>query len=156
MAGPAPTDFLNLRYAHEYEVTAYVRPPLSGRGDGTEPIVDHAPGILPTPDREYREHTFVRAHYHPGDTDLAWSRITSWRALLTAALDQPPHERITKAAVSGVADSASVDLLAGWLTSRLGLTVSRSTRDVPGATGGQRGPTRDGAGLPGSRPRAAG
>ena len=29
----------------------------------------------------------------PGDTDLAWTRITPWRSLLAAALDQPhPHD----------------------------------------------------------------
>ena len=28
----------------------------------------------------------------PGDTDLAWSRITYWRALLASAVDQAPHE----------------------------------------------------------------
>ena len=29
--------------------------------------------------------------YEPGDTDLSWTRITGWRALLAAALDLP-HE----------------------------------------------------------------
>jgi glucose-6-phosphate dehydrogenase assembly protein OpcA len=77
----------------------------------------------------------LRARYHPGDTDLAWSRITSWRALLTAALDQPPHERITAASVSGSTDSASTDLLAGWLSSRLHCPVTRTTKDVPGQGG---------------------
>jgi glucose-6-phosphate dehydrogenase assembly protein OpcA len=32
--------------------------------------------------------------YAPGDTDLAWTRITPWRSLLAAALDQP-HADIT-------------------------------------------------------------
>src|SRR5690606_16620461 len=32
------------------------------------------------------------ATYAPGDTDLAWSRITYWRALLAASLDEPPYE----------------------------------------------------------------
>ncbi|WP_317698570.1 glucose-6-phosphate dehydrogenase assembly protein OpcA, partial [Aeromicrobium sp. REDSEA-S32_B7] len=27
-------------------------------------------------------------HYSPGDTDLSWTRLTPWRALLAAALDQ--------------------------------------------------------------------
>ena len=36
----------------------------------------------------------------PGDTDLAWSRITRWRALLAAALDQPPYEWSVSAAKS--------------------------------------------------------
>ncbi|MGH3578779.1 MAG: glucose-6-phosphate dehydrogenase assembly protein OpcA, partial [Mycobacterium sp.] len=43
-----------------------------------------------------------RPGYTPGDTDLAWSRITYWRALLTSAIDQPPHEPITSALVSGL------------------------------------------------------
>ena len=71
-------------------------------------------------------------HYHPGDTDLAWSRITSWRGLLTACLDQPPHEDVTRVEVAGETDSASADLLAGWLASRLGVPVERSNVDVPG------------------------
>jgi glucose-6-phosphate dehydrogenase assembly protein OpcA len=71
-------------------------------------------------------------HYHPGDTDLAWSRITSWRGLLTAALDEPPHEDVTRVEVAGEAESASADLLAGWLASRLGVPVQRSSVDVPG------------------------
>ena len=39
-----------------------------------------------------------RRHYAPGDTDLAWTRLTPWRALLAAALDQHPV-RITGATV---------------------------------------------------------
>src|SRR5215203_2216674 len=30
--------------------------------------------------------------YADGDTDLAWSRVTIWRGLLAAALDQAPYE----------------------------------------------------------------
>jgi glucose-6-phosphate dehydrogenase assembly protein OpcA len=33
-----------------------------------------------------------RNTYRPGDTDIAWTRITRWRGLLASALDQPPHE----------------------------------------------------------------
>jgi glucose-6-phosphate dehydrogenase assembly protein OpcA len=40
--------------------------------------------------------------YTDGDTDLAWARITYWRALLAAAIDQPPHDPITSAVVSGL------------------------------------------------------
>ncbi len=59
------------------------------------------------------------ASYAPGDTDLAWTRITRWRGLLAAALDQPPYEPITGAVVSGAPDSPSSDLLAAWLSRRL-------------------------------------
>lgn len=56
-----------------------------------------------------------RDTYRPGDTDLAWTRITRWRGLLAATLDQPPHEKVTEVVVSGSADSPSTDLLAAWL-----------------------------------------
>ena len=44
--------------------------------------------------------------YTAGDTDLAWSRITYWRALLASALDQAPFEPINSALVSGLQDRA--------------------------------------------------
>jgi glucose-6-phosphate dehydrogenase assembly protein OpcA len=74
----------------------------------------------------------LAGHYHPGDTDLAWTRVTSWRGLLASALDEPPHEDVTRIEVSGEADSASADLLAGWLSSRLGVPVETTVADVPG------------------------
>lgn len=64
-------------------------------------------------------------HYVPGDTDLAWTRLTSWRAQLVAALDLPPHEPITAATVTGEADSPSTELLAGWLAEYLRVPVRR-------------------------------
>src|SRR5690348_17493024 len=33
--------------------------------------------------------TLLATGYHPGDTDLAWTRATPWRALLAATMDQP-------------------------------------------------------------------
>ncbi|EWT01832.1 glucose-6-phosphate dehydrogenase [Intrasporangium oryzae NRRL B-24470] len=67
------------------------------------------------------------ATYAPGDTDLAWTRITHWRGLLAAALDQPPYESITGAVVSGAPDSPSSDLLAAWLAQRLKVPVRRAS-----------------------------
>lgn len=66
-----------------------------------------------------------RRAYRPGDTDLAWTRVTQWRALLAAALDQPPFEDVTGAVVSGAGDSPSTDLLAAWLAAALGVAVRR-------------------------------
>ena len=63
-------------------------------------------------------------NYAPGDSDLSWSRITLWRALLAAALDQAPFEPVTAATVVAAADSPSGELLAGWLASRLKCPVS--------------------------------
>ncbi|MEX1906822.1 glucose-6-phosphate dehydrogenase assembly protein OpcA [Janibacter sp. Y6] len=62
--------------------------------------------------------------YSPGDTDLAWSRVTLWRGLLASALDRAPFEPVTSATVTGAADSPSTDLLAGWLQHRLRCPVS--------------------------------
>ncbi len=64
--------------------------------------------------------------YSPGDTDLAWSRITYWRALLASAIDEPPYEAIESAVVSGLKAEPSLDLLAGWLASRIDGPVTRA------------------------------
>ncbi|PRY61570.1 glucose-6-phosphate dehydrogenase assembly protein OpcA [Knoellia remsis] len=66
----------------------------------------------------------LAAAYSPGDTDLSWSRITLWRALLTAALDQAPFEPVTEVVVTGASDSPSAQLLAGWLAKRLRCPVT--------------------------------
>ncbi len=66
-----------------------------------------------------------RISYADGDTDLAWARLTPWRALLAAALDLPPHENVQTATVTGAADNPSTDLLAGWLQSCLRVPVRR-------------------------------
>lgn len=63
--------------------------------------------------------------YTHGDTDLAWSRITYWRALLASALDQPPYEPVSAALVSGLASEPALDILAGWLASRIDGPVRR-------------------------------
>ncbi|WP_330229847.1 glucose-6-phosphate dehydrogenase assembly protein OpcA [Nocardia sp. NBC_00508] len=62
-----------------------------------------------------------------GDSDLAWSRITYWRALLAAAMDEPPFERVDSATVSGLRNEPALDMLAGWLAARLGCPVRRRT-----------------------------
>ncbi|TVT17316.1 glucose-6-phosphate dehydrogenase assembly protein OpcA [Amycolatopsis rhizosphaerae] len=66
-----------------------------------------------------------RKSYVEGDTDLAWTRLTNWRAQLVAALDLPPYEKITAATVTGEADSPSTELLAGWLAEYLRVPVKR-------------------------------
>ncbi len=68
--------------------------------------------------------------YNAGDTDLCWARITYWRALLAAAVDQAPHEPITSAVVSGLRDEPSLDVLAGWLAARTDAPVQRVVGDL--------------------------
>lgn len=68
--------------------------------------------------------------YAQGDTDLAWSRITYWRALLASVLDQPPYEEVSAALVSGLKDEPALDILAGWLASRIDGPVRREIGDL--------------------------
>jgi glucose-6-phosphate dehydrogenase assembly protein OpcA len=71
--------------------------------------------------------------YAPGDSDLAWTRTTPWRALLASAFDDM-NEEITSGAVHAQHGNPSAALLAGWLTSRLGVRVKRVDSPGPGIT----------------------
>ncbi|MBW8088955.1 glucose-6-phosphate dehydrogenase assembly protein OpcA [Streptomyces hygroscopicus subsp. hygroscopicus] len=73
------------------------------------------------------------ATYTPGDTDLAWTRITPWRSVLAAALDQR-HSPIISAVVEGEAYNPSSELLALWLAERLRVPVDRQVSEGPGLT----------------------
>lgn len=53
--------------------------------------------------------------YTPGDTDLAWTRLTRWREYLAAVLDQPGFGPVTSVEVVGGSDSPSTRILAAWL-----------------------------------------
>lgn len=64
-------------------------------------------------------------NYSPGDTDLTWTRLTPWRALLAAAVDSYPSP-IVDVEVEGAPDNAGSMLLSAWLESRLGIPVKRS------------------------------
>ena len=68
--------------------------------------------------------------YTPGDTDLAWSRITYWRALLTSALDQPPYEPVKSALVSGLKTNPRWTSWPGWLASRIDGPVQRAVGEL--------------------------
>jgi glucose-6-phosphate dehydrogenase assembly protein OpcA len=68
-----------------------------------------------------------------GDTDLAWTRLTPWRALLAAALDEP-FDPVTSALVAAARNNPSAVLLAGWLRARLGVPVTVKTSRGPGIT----------------------
>lgn len=71
--------------------------------------------------------------YTRGNTDLAWTRLTPWRALLAASLDQFPA-RVTAASVTATRISPSADLMASWLSSRLKVDVARHSSKGPGIT----------------------
>ncbi|MGA4958778.1 glucose-6-phosphate dehydrogenase assembly protein OpcA [Streptomyces lavendulocolor] len=80
-----------------------------------------------------RELAARAAAYTPGDTDLSWTRITPWRSMLAAALDQVTCE-VTSAEVEGEGFNPSVELLAMWLADRLKIPVKRATSSGPGLT----------------------
>ncbi|CAB0688790.1 glucose-6-phosphate dehydrogenase assembly protein OpcA [Corynebacterium diphtheriae bv. mitis] len=66
-----------------------------------------------------------RNHYAPGDSDFSWARLTPWRGVLASSLDQAPYEMVQDVRVYGESDCPSVDLAAGWLCERLGISVER-------------------------------
>ncbi|MFG2952034.1 glucose-6-phosphate dehydrogenase assembly protein OpcA [Streptomyces adustus] len=71
--------------------------------------------------------------YAPGDTDLSWTRITPWRSMLAAALDQVVCE-VKGVEVEGEEFNPSCELLAMWLADRLDVPVRRSLSSGPGLT----------------------
>ncbi|MFF2994131.1 glucose-6-phosphate dehydrogenase assembly protein OpcA [Streptomyces sp. NPDC057950] len=71
--------------------------------------------------------------YAPGDTDLSWTRITPWRSMLAAALDQVVCD-VSAVEVEGEEFNPSCELLAMWLADRLKVPVRRSQSSGPGLT----------------------
>jgi glucose-6-phosphate dehydrogenase assembly protein OpcA len=71
--------------------------------------------------------------YTPGDTDLSWTRITPWRSMLAAALDQVTC-KVESVEVEGEEFNPSCELLAMWLGDRLDVPVQRSVSGGPGLT----------------------
>ncbi|MGA3152442.1 MAG: glucose-6-phosphate dehydrogenase assembly protein OpcA [Streptosporangiaceae bacterium] len=71
--------------------------------------------------------------YRPGDTDLSWTRATSWRSVLAATLDQP-HGTITGGIVAAEGRNPTADLITAWLSTRLGVPFRRDISSGPGMT----------------------
>jgi glucose-6-phosphate dehydrogenase assembly protein OpcA len=70
------------------------------------------------PDSEHMLRSLAQ-HFTEGDCDLAWARVTLWRGLLAACLDQPPFEPVVGVHIEGQSGHTSIDLLAAWLRNRL-------------------------------------
>ena len=75
----------------------------------------------------------LAAGYHPGDTDLAWTRATPWRSLLAATMDQPSGA-VTGGTVSAEAGNPTADLLAAWLSHDFGVEIGTEPSAGPGIT----------------------
>lgn len=71
--------------------------------------------------------------YQPGDTDLSWTRLTRWRGLLAAALDQYPS-KVKAAVVEADRSNPSAELLAAWLQLQLKVPVKIEVSEGPGIT----------------------
>lgn len=69
--------------------------------------------------------------FAPGDTDLAWSRITPWRTLLAGAFDTIESPAVSAVVVAPKADPTAA-LMRGWLKARLGITpTAEETSEFP-------------------------
>ncbi len=75
----------------------------------------------------------LAAGYQPGDTDFGWTRATPWRSLLAATLDQA-HPSITAGEIAAEEGNPTADLIAAWLSLRLGIPVARTVSSGPGLT----------------------
>ena len=62
-------------------------------------------------------------HYSPGDTDLSWTRLTPWRALLAAALEQATGT-VHRGSVEAGSGNPAARLLTAWLQSRLRVPIT--------------------------------
>ncbi len=71
----------------------------------------------------------VGREYAPGDTDLSWTRLTPWRALLAAALDQSTGKVTGGTVVAGTGNPAAT-LLVAWLESRLKVPITLRKGDI--------------------------
>lgn len=69
--------------------------------------------------------------YAPGDTDLAWTRITTWRTLVASAFDTS-EAKVTGATVVAPKTDPTAALMIGWLSSRLGISPTwEETTEFP-------------------------
>lgn len=71
--------------------------------------------------------------YRPGDTDLAWARLTPWRSVLASTLDHDAPV-ITSVAIEAEPANPSALLLQAWLRSSLRVEVSLLDSTGPGIT----------------------
>lgn len=83
----------------------------------------------------YQGLSVIAKGYRPGDTDLAWSRVTGWRTQLAATFDYLDIDHIEGARVVGMQDNPSAMLLAGWLGLALGRDVQLDSTEHRGIGG---------------------
>ncbi|MDQ0990230.1 glucose-6-phosphate dehydrogenase assembly protein OpcA [Streptomyces sp. V3I7] len=110
-----------------------VNAPLDPAGDPLGALAQRRVTDTYSAEAPLRELSARAEAYTPGDTDLSWTRITPWRSMLAAALDQVDCE-VRAAEVEGEEFNPSCELLAMWLADRLDVPVKRSLSAGPGLT----------------------
>lgn len=73
------------------------------------------------------------AGYQPGDTDLAWTRLTPWRSVLATILDPGPLD-VQSVAIEAEGHNPSAELLRRWLGTALSCPAAITWGDGPGIT----------------------
>ncbi|UFQ14962.1 MULTISPECIES: glucose-6-phosphate dehydrogenase assembly protein OpcA [Streptomyces] len=111
-----------------------VNAPLDAAADPLGALAQRRVTDSYTAEHPIQELTARAESYQPGSTDLAWTRITPWRSMLAAALDQVTC-KVTEVQVDGEEFNPSCELLAMWLADRLGVPVKRAVSAGPGLTG---------------------
>ncbi|MFH8292258.1 glucose-6-phosphate dehydrogenase assembly protein OpcA [Streptomyces sp. NPDC018059] len=111
-----------------------VNAPADAAGDPLGALAQRRVTDSYTAEDPIRELTARAESYHPGSTDLAWTRITPWRSMLAAALDQITC-KVKSVQVDGEEFNPSCELLAMWLADRLDVPVRRAVSPGPGLTG---------------------
>jgi len=81
-------------------------------------ITDATMGIDPLADLQERSRT-----YEPGDSDLAWTRLTAWRTVLAGSLDTHPTPKVDEVVIEAGAGLPTAQLLGAWLGLRLSVPV---------------------------------
>ena len=107
--------------------------PIDPAGDPLGALAQRRVTDTYSSEQPVRELTARADTYTPGDTDLSWTRITPWRSMLAAALDQVTCE-VDAVEVEGEEFNPSCELLAMWLADRLDVPVKRSLSGGPGLT----------------------
>ncbi|MFI0514155.1 glucose-6-phosphate dehydrogenase assembly protein OpcA [Streptomyces sp. WSLK1-5] len=107
--------------------------PLDPAGDPLGALAQRRVTDTYSSEQPVRELTARAGTYTPGDTDLSWTRITPWRSMLAAALDQVTC-KVDTVEVEGEEFNPSCELLAMWLADRLDVPVKRSLSNGPGLT----------------------
>ncbi len=69
----------------------------------------------------------LRENRTPEDTDMSWTRLTVWRALVASLLDRPPYTPVLKATVRSGPAYLPAYLLAAWLALTLKVPVTLET-----------------------------